>query len=203
MRAAAKSLLALPPYFAPQLRTTAAAFLVLTAIGFTLGTLRPETLSPMMRLFTEAAAGAGFYQVENGVLMVTILANNLLALLLAVALGLVPFLNLPALELGVNALMIGALAAYYRDNGLGLTAYFAGTLPHGVTELTALILACSAGLYLCRAVSNSVLGNGSAKIVASVLSQCLRVFVRLIAPLLLISAFLEAFVTPTIFGRFL
>lgn len=198
-----KSFFALPSVLWGMVRTTAAAFGLLVAIGFVFGTLSPESVDPLLRTFTNAAASAGFYQVSGAPLMATILANNLLSLLLIIAAGLLPFLRLSALSLGVNAMLIGGLAAYYRRAGLGLAAFFAGTLPHAFTELTALVLACSAGFYLCRAVSNTLLGNGNAKAVSTVLSQCLRVYTHWVVPLLVISAFLEAFVTPLIFNRFL
>lgn len=194
---------ALPPRLLSQLHTTAAAFILLILCGFTLSSIRPESVLPLMRLFTQAAAEAGLYEVEGSVLMVTILSNNLLSLLTAAALGLIPFLYFPALELGVNALMIGGLAAFYQKEGPGLAAFFAGTVPHAVFELPALVISCSCGLYLCRVVTNTILGKGNARAVATVLSQCLRVYVHYVFPLLTISAFLEAFVTPLLLSRFL
>ncbi|MBQ9648084.1 MAG: stage II sporulation protein M [Oscillospiraceae bacterium] len=198
-----KAFFALPPRLWELIRSTAAAFVLLIMIGFTLGMLRPEAVEPLMRMFTDAAASAGLYQVEGGVLMATILANNLLSLLLIIAAGLVPVLRLSALSLGLNAMLIGGLAAYYRTSGLGLAAYLAGTLPHGLTELTALVLSCAAGFYLCYAVNGAVFGDGSAQRVARVLSECLRVYTHWVVPLLVLSAFLEAFVTPLIFNLFL
>ena len=198
-----KAFFALPPRLWGLIRTTAAAFALLVAIGFALGTLRPEAVDPLLRTFTNAAASAGLFQVGGAALMATILANNLLSLLLIIAIGLVPFLRLPAFSLGINAMLIGGLAAYYRRSGLGLAAYFAGTLPHAFTELTALILACAAGFYLCRAVGAVVFGDGSRHTVARTLGECLRVYTHWVVPLLVVSAFLEAFVTPLIFNEFL
>ena len=194
---------ALPPHLLERVRTTAGAFAVLVALGFTAGMLRPEAVEPLMRIFVNAAASAGLYEVEGVSLMATILSNNLLSLLTVITMGLVPFAYLSALELGVNAMLLGGLAAFYQREGLGLAAYLAGTLPHGVFELPALVIGCATGLYLCRAVTNSILGNGNAKVVASVLSQCLRVYCHYILPLMAIAAFLEAFVTPLILGLFL
>ena len=198
-----KAFFALPPRLWRQFRTTAAAFVLLIAIGFTLGMLRPQAVEPLLRMFTSAAASAGLYQVEGGALMATILANNLLTLLMIIAAGLVPFLRLSALSLGINAMLIGGLAAYYRSSGLGIAAYLAGTLPHGLTELTALVLACATGFYLCSAVGGVVFGEGSRQSVARTLSECLRVYTHWVVPLLVLSAFLEAFVTPLIFNLFL
>lgn len=183
--------------------TTAAAFGTLVAVGYSIALWMPGSVDTLLRTFTDAAANIGLYQVEGLPLMATILANNLLALLLVIAAGLVPILHLPALSLGVNALLIGGLAAYYRTTGRGLAAYLAGTLPHGVTEMSALVLACAAGLYVCRATTYGVLRRVDRKTVARTLSEALRVYIHWVVPLLLVSAALEAFVTPLIFSLFL
>ncbi len=193
----------LPRALWEEIRSTAAAFLILIAIGFAVASLRPETVDPLLRMFTDAAAEIGIYQISGVVLMTTILSNNLLTLLSAIASGLLPLAHLPALALGVNALLIGGLAAFYRHEGLGLAAYLAGTLPHGVTELAALTFSCAAGLYLCRATTYAVLGRVDRHTVARTLSECLRVYTHWVVPLLIISAALEAFVTPLIFSRFI
>ena len=198
-----RAFFALPPHLRRQIHVTGYAFAALILIGFTAGMVRPEAIEPLMRLFVNAAADAGLYQVQGASLAASILSNNLLALLSAIAMGLVPFVHLPAMELGVNAMLIGGLGAFYIREGLGLSAYLAGTVPHGVFELPALVISCACGLYVCRAVTNSILGNGNAKAVATVLSQCLRVYVHYVLPLLAVSAALEAFVTPLILGQFL
>ncbi|MBE7003995.1 MAG: stage II sporulation protein M [Ruminococcaceae bacterium] len=185
------------------IRTTAISFLLLIGIGFSLAYLRPESLDPLLVSYTDAAAEIGLYQVGGWQLMITILSNNFLALLMAIALGLFPFLHLPALMLGFNSLLVGALGAYYLRSGRGLAAYLAGTLPHGITESAALVFSCAAGLYVCRASTWGVTGRVDAKTVARVLSESLRCFTRWIVPLTIVSSALEAFVTPLVFSRFL
>ncbi|MBQ9459496.1 MAG: stage II sporulation protein M [Oscillospiraceae bacterium] len=182
---------------------TAASFLLLIGIGFALAYVRPGSLDPLLVQFTGAAAEIGLYQVTGWHLMLTILSNNFLALLLAIALGMIPFLHLPALVLGFNSLLIGALGAYYLRSGRGLAAYLAGTLPHGIAEGAALVLSCAAGLYVCRATTWSLAGRVDAKTVARVLSEGLRCFTRWVVPLAVLSSLLEAFVTPLLFSRFL
>lgn len=184
-------------------RVTAVSFVMLIAIGFALGYYRPGSLDPLMTTFTGAAADMGLYQVSDWQLMLTILSNNLFALLFAIAIGLIPFLHLSALVLGLNALMIGALGAYYVRKGLGIAAYLAGTLPHGIVESAALVMACAAGLYACRASTWGISRRVDAKTVAKTLGECLRVFTRWIVPLTLLSAALEAYVTPLFLSRYL
>ena len=198
-----KAYFALPAPLWEETWKTAVSFLLLIMVGYTLAAMCPESVDPLMRLFTGAAASAGMYQVKGGVLMATILSNNLLTLLVAISVGLIPLLHLSALSLGLNAMIIGALAAYYRRSGLGLAAYLAGTLPHGVTEGAALVLACAAGLYVCRATTYAMLGRVDRRMVARTLGEVLRAYTHWVVPLLVLSAALEAFVTPLIFGRFL
>ena len=178
------------------------AFLALMAIGFAAGLLRPESTFPLMERFSLAAAEAGMYELDSGALMLTLLVTNLLTCLLAIAVGLVPFLRLTALFLGMNALLLGAFAAWYAQSGPGLAAYLAGTAPHGLTELSALTLCCGAGLYLCDCVTLRMLGRESGPTAASALGRCLRLFLRYAAPLLALSALLEAYVTPRLFALF-
>lgn len=193
----------LPQALAAEVRTAAIAFALLTAIGFIMASLWPDSVKPLLSLFTEAAASIGLYDVDQTALMITILSNNLFSLLVVIASGLIPFLHLPALSLGVNAMLIGGLGAYYQQSGLGIPAYLAGTLPHGITELTALSISCAAGLYLCRATTYAATGRVGAKTVAQTLSICLRAYVHWVVPLLTVSAFLEAFATPLLLNLFL
>lgn len=200
---AIKPFFALPNALWAEVRVTASAFFILVLFGFGISSLRPESVDALLVTFTNAAAEIGLYQTQGGALMATILANNLLSLLVVIAVGLFPIVHLPALSLGLNAMLIGGLAAYYQRSGLGLAAYLAGTIPHGVTELTALVLSCAAGLYLCRATTYATLGHVDARMVARTLGECLRVYTHWVVPLLIISAALEAYVTPLILGYFL
>lgn len=197
-----RAFFSLPRALWDEVRITGVSMLLLCLIGYVMAALRPEAVEPVMRIFTQAAAEAGIYQVEGGVLMTTILSNNLFSMLMMIAVGLIPFAHLSALPLGVNALLIGGLAAFYARSGLGMAAYFAGILPHGVAELSALVLSCAAGLYLCRATTYAVLGKVDRRTVSRTLGTGLRAYTHWIVPLLTFAAFVEAFVTPLIFGIF-
>ena len=186
-----------------QIRRTAAAFAILIAVGFLSGLFYPDLLKPMLTGFTDAAAQAGLYEVKGGTLMVTILSNNLLAALEPIAVGLIPFLHLPAFSVGLNAMLTGGLAAFYQTSGLGLPAFLAGTLPHGITELAALSVACGAGLHVCATVTGRILGRDTAFTTVQALTEALRAYAVWVLPLLTLSSALEAFVTPLIFSRFL
>ena len=194
---------AIPLQLSNQVRKAFAAFFLLVMIGFVTGMMRPGSLDSILIAFTDNAASAGLYQLEGGALLATILANNLLAALIAIAAGLIPFVPLAALTIGLNALMFGAFGAYYHYSGLGIAAYLAGTLPHAIVEIPALMIACGAGLYLSIAVTGGVLGRVTGHSVASVLGICLRVYIHWVIPLMAVSAFFETYVTPRIFEQFI
>ena len=70
--------------------------------------------------------------------------------MLAFALGFVA--GLPTIFLlFMNGLLLGAFAALYQSRGLGVDLW-AWLLPHGVTELLAVVLAGAAGLLLAQAL---------------------------------------------------
>ena len=177
---------------------TAGAFAVLTVIGYIAGWFRPEAIEPLLDAFEEMVEGKGMTEAAGAELMTEILANNLSALFIAMLLGLVPFIRLPAMELGLNALMLGGLASYYQHEGISLLAYIVGVLPHGITELAALALACAGGLHLCAAVSNALLRRGEKGGVSRAFGDCMLMYMRVIVPLLILSAIIEAFITPSL-----
>ena len=53
------------------------------------------------------------------------------------------------LLLFTNGLLLGAFAALYQDRGLGIE-FWAWILPHGIPEITEIIIAGGAGLILAR-----------------------------------------------------
>jgi stage II sporulation protein M len=111
--------------------------------------------------------------------------------------GLIPFLPLSALALGMNALMLGAFAAIYQQQGIGLGVYVLGVLPHGIFELSALILSCALGLLICRTGTERILKKSDTPFFRRVL-DCIRVFLTFSVPLLLVAALIETYVTPAL-----
>ncbi|MCR5825361.1 MAG: stage II sporulation protein M [Oscillospiraceae bacterium] len=198
-----RSFFTVPERLREPIPVTAGAFVVLTLIGFVAGLVQPELFKPLLDTFAVTVEERGLAEASGAELMGGILSNNLSALFIAMLLGLVPFLRLPAMELGLNALLLGAMAAMYQRGGLSLLAFLAGTLPHGVTELSALVLACAGGLHLCRTVNDALLQRGEPGAVGRAMGDCMLLYARFIVPLLLVSAFIEAFITPAILNAFL
>jgi uncharacterized membrane protein SpoIIM required for sporulation len=79
-----------------------------------------------------------------------LVTNNAGVGLMMVAVGFLA--GLPVLLLlALNGLLLGALWALYASHGLGLE-FLGWVLPHGVTELLAIVLCAAAGLALGRAL---------------------------------------------------
>lgn len=134
---------------------TAAAFGVLALLGFAAGTIFPDMAQQTLQNFAAQVEQLGLTDdVPQSQMMATLFFNNITASLLSMLYGLIPFLPLSALALGTNALMLGAFAAVYQQQGIGLGVYVLGVLPHGIFELSALILSCALGLLICRTGRN-------------------------------------------------
>ena len=134
---------------------TAAAFGVLGLLGFAAGMIFPDMAQQTLQNFAAQVEQLGLTDdVPQSQMMATLFFNNITASLLSMLYGLIPFLPLSALALGTNALMLGAFAAIYQQQGIGLGVYVLGVLPHGIFELSALILSCALGLLICRTGRN-------------------------------------------------
>ncbi|MBQ3964719.1 MAG: stage II sporulation protein M [Firmicutes bacterium] len=131
--------------------------------------------------------------------------NNLKACLIAMATGLIPFLFIPVLVLGVNAAVMGAVASMYRMAGMSVVSmYLFGILPHGIFELPAILLSISMGLYLCYCLVKRICeGRYNRGIVKEALGNMLRTLLTLIIPLLAIAAVIETYVTPILMNHFI
>ena len=131
--------------------------------------------------------------------------NNLKACLIAMATGLIPFLFIPVLVLGVNAAVMGAVASMYRMAGMSVVSmYLFGILPHGIFELPAILLSISMGLYLCYCLVKRICeGRYNRGIVKKALGNMLRTLLTLIIPLLAVAAVIETYVTPILMSHFI
>ena len=190
---------------------TAAAFGVLVLLGFAAGMIFPDMAQQTLQNFAAQVEQLGLTDdVPQSQMMATLFFNNITASLLSMLYGLIPFLPLSALALGViyhplkwalaigtNALMLGAFAAIYQQQGIGLGVYVLGVLPHGIFELSALILSCALGLLICRTGTERILKKSDTPFFRRVL-DCIRVFLTFSVPLLLVAALIETYVTPAL-----
>lgn len=94
--------------------------------------------------------GSGFRTDELGLFSTQLFVHNAGVSILCFALGFVAGIPVFVL-LTMNGLMLGAFAAVYAERGLALDLW-GWILPHGVTELLAILLAGAGGLVLAQAL---------------------------------------------------
>ncbi len=164
----------------------------------------------VMAKVSRTATGAG--------LAWAIFWNNLRASLIALALGLFPFLCLSAVLPLFNGGALGLLIFALTQRGMSVPLLLLVDLaPHGVFEIAAWLYASSLGIYLslnlvrrllAPAVPPILLPSGPADAGDSsvpsapsrppLVRQVLISFVRVVVPLLFVAALIEAFVTPAL-----
>ena len=185
--------------YGEMVKTTAAAFFILILLGYAAGILFPDfTEDYMQRIYTLLGTLAD----ENGaVSFETILINNVSVCFTSALYGFIPFVYFTAYPLGSNAALLGLMAAYYQQIDIPLSQYVMGILPHGITEIPAMILTFALGLQLCRDFTQNLKthkklpDNQSSK---KLILNLFRIYFTLILPLIVISAVLEVYVTPMV-----
>ncbi|MEM2226670.1 MAG: stage II sporulation protein M [Candidatus Bathyarchaeia archaeon] len=126
-------------------------------------------------------------------LMLFIFFNNsvksFMVILLGPALGIVP-LFFTVMNGGILGLAMGRVIG-----SRGIAFALAAVLPHGILEVPAIIASSAIGFRLAWEALKKIFSGGN---VIRELKRGLRFFFLRIVPLLLIAAFIEAFITPAI-----
>ena len=177
---------------------TAVAFLVLVVLSYIAGRLFPEIPATILTYFNEVVADSGIVRDDGSFSALALFGNNLRAMVLSTLYGFIPFLYLPALSMGVNAILLGMVASSVNGQWLLLAA---GILPHGIFELPALCLSLAAGLCLCQNINRYIRKNEKG-FMKPLLLNILRVTGLVVIPLLVFAAIMESYVTPAVMQLF-
>lgn len=172
-------------------------FIGLCAISFFIFRARPQTAETLISQFMTAKQNI----IADGKIdLIGIFLNNLWAAGISVAVGFVPFLFLPAIMALANAVVMGAVMASTAAQGRSvLLTIAAGILPHGIFELSALVMAWACGFYICWSLVLRICrARTSRGRVAYAVSNGLRVFLTMILPLLIAAALIETYLTPVL-----
>ncbi len=181
---------------------TAAAFVIICLLAFAAGLFFLNLPDLVVSYFQQMLEGNDILTDEGGIDLLALFGNNLRACGVSILYGFIPFLYLTALALGTNALILGVFAAFFINNGTSLLVYFAGIIPHGIFELSALLLAFSGGFLLCRRITQYVRKNTKG-VMKPLMLNLLRVFIMHILPLLAVAAVVEVCVTPRVMALFM
>lgn len=188
--------------FGEALLMTAAAFLIICLLGFGVSLFNRSIPELVLNYFTQMVQDGNIITDDGIIHFGALLVNNLRAAAISVLYGFIPFIYLTALAVGMNALIIGVLAAYYVNSGTSLLIFFAGILPHGVFELPALLIAFALGLLLCRRTTQYVRKNTKG-MMKPLLCNIARSFVMHVLPLLVMAAVAETYITPAVLSLFM
>jgi stage II sporulation protein M len=127
-------------------------------------------------------------------IMIVIFLNNAVKSLFAIVLG-AGFGIVPILFVGGNGIILGLIAnLVLREQGIIFV--LAAILPHGIIEIPMILISAGLGLRLGFFTYLSI--KGKKLDMKYELLESLRFYIRIIMPLLFVSAMIETFVTPLI-----
>ncbi|NPE28424.1 stage II sporulation protein M [Methanococcoides sp. SA1] len=131
-------------------------------------------------------------------IMLFIFFNNAIKSLIAFVFGL-GFGIIPLIFVVSNGYILGVITYLESmDNGLAYVAI--AILPHGVIELPMILISAAMGVRMGLLVFNKLAGKNID--IKKEFLQGLNVFFLFIAPLLLVAAAIETFITPLLIGLF-
>jgi len=127
-------------------------------------------------------------------IMLVIFLNNAVKSLFVIVLG-TGFGIVPIIFVGGNGIILGLIANEVSKQQ-GVIFVLAALVPHGIIEIPMILISAGLGLRLGYFMYLSL--RGERKDMRSELAGSLRIYMRLIMPLLFVSAMVETFVTPAI-----
>jgi len=128
-----------------------------------------------------------------GLIFAFILINNIIKSFFVIVLGTL-FGFMPLFSLYANGFLIGMLGSFVGE-GLSLKMFLASIVPHGIIEVTALVMAASYGLWLGVKLIRWIIHKEP---FMPHFKTAMIFYFRVIAPLILLAALIEAFLTPRI-----
>lgn len=181
--------------FDAEVKRTAISFFVIYFLLLIVCLLFPDLRLTLMEYITRMF-GTFEFTTSSSRSMDALFFNNIQACTFTVFYGLLPFLHYSAFSLGMNASLLGVLAADHLASGSSLAVYLLGTVPHSIFELTALVFACAMGLYACGHMTRRFKHDNTAMSLWDCMSVMSWLVLLVLMPLLLISSAVEVYVTP-------
>lgn len=181
-------------------------FIVSIIVGFFINLENPlmmEMLEQMSELAAQLGADSSAFDMIQ-----LIFVNNITVALLMIFLGVI-FGIIPFLFLVINGLFLGFFTKFFLSDGSSVFGYFVSLLPHGVLELTAIILAAAYGFKLGSMVwqnlKDFVAGNKTVRSSDSFadIARDLVIFIIGIMIMFLLAAIIESTLSLALAGIFI
>jgi stage II sporulation protein M len=176
----------------PWLLVVACLFALTMLAGVIVAIRDPSIGTTLMNIFRETILD-GIDESNPFALAFAIFLNNLQACIL-LFLGGASFGILTVFILGSNGLVIGAVLELVRQEK-GALFVIAAILPHGIFEIPAFLISGALGLMLARSLMREWHGLEDA---AAAATRSGRLFITVVVPVIVLAAFIEAFITPQI-----
>ena len=144
---------------------------------------------------------SGFARIRNMnifMIFLFIFLNNAIKGFFVLVLGMF-FGIIPLLFIFLNGELIGIVLGISQIKGLGISRIIVGIIPHGILEIPAIMLSAGYGLWLGYRFYRFIWHKDDFGIY---FSFALRKYFKVILPLLLLAALIEAFVTPYVIKLF-
>ncbi len=176
--------------------TVAAIFILSLMTGLLVSIKNPEFSENYLEMFKQSFGW--IKTLPPLAVMLLIFLNNafksLLALVLGLGLGIIPFLFVAG-----NGIIIGILGdTISRQHGTVFVV--AALLPHGIIEIPMILISAGIGLRLGHVMYFSLIGMKAE--IKQEMMQGARFYARIIVPMLFVAAMVETFVTPLIASLF-
>ncbi|MCP8314337.1 MAG: stage II sporulation protein M [archaeon] len=170
-------------------------YMIVGSILFIFSTIIGYLVAEYLRLSILGELEGSFQwavELDPFTLMLFVFLNNSIKSLFAILLGFF-FAIIPLLFVTINGLLIGMIF-FDAVKEKGLAFILSAILPHGIIEMPIFLLSVAIGLRM--GVQTVLKLDGKDVKLKSELKNGLRFFILYILPLFLLSAFIEAFITP-------
>lgn len=159
--------------------------------------IAPEQVDEILAQLGESFESQGLtFDSSARETMIALFVNNTRVTLLAFLLGMIP-LFIPYVFVVINAAVIGLVAMLVGFAGESVIRVIVlGILPHGITEISAILLGAAMGLSLNRYIWKKLRGKETDVTFKALFVAGVKTFLVIAVPLLALSAIIEAYVTP-------
>ncbi len=171
-------------------------FLFSTIMGYIYAATYPDATAQNMEQLGEMLGQFG--ELDSFSLMLFIFLNNSIKSFFVLMLGL-GFGVIPLIFVASNGYILG-MVVYMAALENGILFVAAAILPHGIIELPCILICAAIGLHIGREVMQALQGRENT--INYTFIQGVKFFLYRMAPLLLLSAIIESYITPVIMGGF-
>jgi len=167
-------------------------FFVSTIAGIYIAINHTKETQEVLKFVSEMFSPAVNYSQSE--LFFFIFQNNVIALFISLVESIVFGISSIAMIIA-NGVIIGVFAVLVADK-TSILHFILGILPHGIFELPAAIITSSMGMRIGSAVISKIMKKKVS--IAYEIYNAIKCYILIVVPLLLVAAFVEAFITPVI-----